>query len=65
MLEFDGIDIFKGLDVNKTDGLRECIICHYRYFLNINSRYKPEVCHGCHDLMVKAMIFNDVIIFIF
>ena len=65
MLEFDGIDIFKGLDVNKTDGLRECIICHYRYFLNINFRYKPEVCNGCHDLMVKAMSFNDVVIFTF
>ena len=33
MLEYDRIDISKGTDVNKTDGPKECKLCHYWYFL--------------------------------
>ena len=36
MLEYDGIDVPEGFDVNKTDGLRKCIICCYWYFLTVN-----------------------------
>ena len=50
----------KELHANKTDGVSGCIICHYRYFFNINLKLQLEVCHGCHNLMEKAMIFNDV-----
>ena len=31
-LEYDRIDVSEGIDVNKTDGSRECIIWHYWYF---------------------------------
>ena len=51
-----------GTKSNKTEGLRECIVCHYWYFININFRFQPEVCNGCHDLMQKAMSFYDVAI---
>ena len=29
MLEYDQIDISEGIDVNKTNLLKECDICHY------------------------------------
>ena len=29
MLEYDRIDVSKGIDVKKTNGLHECIISHY------------------------------------
>ena len=29
MLEYDRIDVSKRIHVNKTDGVCECIICHY------------------------------------
>ena len=32
----------------------------YWYFLEINFRFQPEVCDGCHDLMQKTMSFNNV-----
>ena len=32
MLEYDRIDAFEGIDLNKTGALSECIICHYWYF---------------------------------
>ena len=62
MLEYDRIDISEGIDVNKTNLSKECDICHYWYFKDIGFKYEPYLCNGCHDLMQKAMSFNDVAI---
>ena len=62
MLEYDKIDISEGIDMNKTSASKECDICHYWYFLDKNFNYEPSLCNGCHDLMQKAMNFNDVAI---
>ena len=62
MLEYDGIDISEGIDINKTNASKEFDICHYWYFLDKNFNYEPYLCNGCHDLMQKAMNFNDVTI---
>ena len=63
MLEYDRIDISEGADVNNSnDKSKECDICHYWYFLGRNFSYQPHLCNGCHDLMQKAMSFNDVAI---
>ena len=62
MLYFDRIDVSEGVDVNKTDDSRVCIICYYWYFLEISFRFQLEVCNECHDLMQKAMRFDDVAI---
>ena len=62
MLEYDRIDISEGIDMDKTNKLRECDICHYWYFLYKNFNYGKYLCNGCHDLMQKAMNFNDVAI---
>ena len=62
MLEYDRIDISEGIDINKTNSSKECDICHYWYFLDKNFNYEPYLCDGCHDLMQKAMNFNNVAI---
>ena len=62
MLEYHRIDISEGVDVNKTNLLKEYDICCYWYFKNIGFKYEPYLCNGCHDLMQKAMGFNDVAI---
>ena len=62
MLQYDTIDISKGIDMNKTSSSKECVICHYWYFLDKNFNYEPYLCNGCHDLMQKAMHFDDVAI---
>ena len=62
MLQYDRIDISKGIDMNKTSSSKECVICHYWYFLDKNFNYEPYLCNGCHDLMQKAMHFDDVAI---
>ena len=62
MLEYDRTDISEGVDVNKTNLLKECELCHYLYFKNIGFKYEKYLCNGCHDLMQKAMSFNNVAI---
>ena len=62
MLEYEKIDISEGIDVNKTNLSKECDICHYWYFKDIGFKYEPYLCNGCHDLMQKAMSFNNIAI---
>ena len=62
MLECERIDVYEGIDLKKTCASKECDICHYWYFLDKNFKYKPYLCDGCHDLIQKAMSFNDVAI---
>ena len=60
MLEYDIIDISEGVDVNETSLSKECHICHCSYFKNIGFKYEPYLCNGCHNLMQKAISFNNV-----
>ena len=62
MLEYDRIDISERIDVNKTSASNKCDICQYWYFKDIGFKYEPYLWNGCHDLMQKAMSFNDVAI---
>ena len=62
MLEYDRIDIWEGIDVNKTSLLKKCDICHYSYFKDTGFSYEPYFCNGCHDLMQKAVGFDNVAI---
>ena len=62
MLEYERIDISERIDVNKTNLSKECDICHYWYFKDIDFKYEPNLCNGCHDLMQRAMTFNNIAI---
>ena len=62
MLEYERVIIAEGIDVNKTSLSKECDICHYWYFKDIDFKYEPYLCNGCHDLMQKPISFNNVAI---
>ena len=62
MLEYDRIYISEGININKTTTSKKCDICHYWCFLDENVKYEIYLCNICHDLMQKAMNFNDVAI---
>ena len=34
MLEYDRIDTSEGIDVDMSNKSKECMLCHYWYFLN-------------------------------
>ena len=62
MLEHDKIYVSKGIDIKKTNASKECDICHYCNFKDIGFKNESYFCNGCHDLIQKAMNFNDVAI---
>ena len=63
MLEYERIHILEGIDVNKSNNKsKECDLCRYWYFLDKNFNYEPYLCNGCHNLMQKAVSFNNVVV---
>ena len=62
MLEYDRIDISKGIDVNKTDKSKEWMLYRYWYFLNKNFSYGSFLCDGCFNIMQKSNNFKNIAI---
>ena len=62
MPEYDRIDISEGIDINKTNKLKECMLCHYWYFLDKNFSYGPYLCDGCYNIMQKSNNFKNIAI---
>ena len=62
MLEYGRIDVSERNVVIKTNASKESDIYHYWCFKDIGFKYEPCFCDGYHDLMQKAMNFNDVAI---
>ena len=62
MLEYDRIDISEGIDINKTNLSKECMLCHYWYFLNKNFSYGPYLCDGWYNIVWKSISFKNIAI---
>ena len=62
MLYFDRIYISERIDVNKTRASKECDICHYWFFLNKGFKFQPNVCNGCHDLLMMSIKLSGTVI---
>ena len=62
MLYYDRIDIFEGLDVNKTSASKYCHVCHYWYLLNHSFTFQTNVCNRCHDLSMMSVNLSDIAI---
>ena len=50
----------EGVEVNKISESKECDICDYWYFLNKDFKFQPNVCIGCHDLLMTSMNLSDI-----
>ena len=62
MIEYEKLDISEEIDVNKTNLSNECDICHYCYFKDVLNMNLMNLFNGCHDLMQKAMDFDNIAI---
>ena len=60
MLKYDRIDISEGIDVNRTDKSKQCMFCHYCFFLNKKFSYGPYTCDGCYDLVQRSTDFKNI-----
>lgn len=56
MLCFDKIDASEGFNVNKISASKQCIICHYWYFLikDLSFNHHFNVCNCCHDVSMMS-----------
>ena len=62
MLEYERIDISDGIDIGRTNKSKECMLCHYWYFLYKNFSYGPYLCDGCYNIMHKSIKFKNIAI---
>ena len=49
MLQYEKIDVSKGIDVNKTSASRECELCHYWFFKDIGFKFEAQICNRSRD----------------
>ena len=62
MISYDRTDKSKGIDFNKTGNSIKCMICNYWDFKDIEFKYQPYVCNGCHDLSMGVQNLSDFLI---
>ena len=62
MLQCEKIDVWEGIDVNKTSALKECELCHYWFFKDVGFKFEEYVCNRCHDLLTMAHSFKNIAI---
>ena len=62
MLKYDKIDITDCFDFDKTNKSRECMFCHYWYYLNKNFSYDPFTCDGFYDIVQTSANFKSIAI---
>ena len=60
MLKYDKIDITEEIDVDKTNKSRECMFCHYWYYMNKNFSYGPFTSHSCYNIIQRSKIFKNI-----
>ena len=56
LLEYDGINISEGIDIDASNKSKEYMLCHCWYFLDKNYSYGPCLCDGCYNIMQKSVI---------
>ena len=44
------------------DKSKECMLCHYWYFLDKDFSYGPYLCDGCYNIMQKSVKFINIVI---
>ena len=62
MLEYERIDISEGIDDNKTNLSKVCMLCHYWYFLDRNFSYGPYLCDDCYSVTQKSNNLKNIAI---
>ena len=62
ILEYDRINISEGIDVDMSDKSKECMLCHYWYFLNKKFSYGPYLCDSCYNILQKSNNLKNIAI---
>ena len=57
MLVYEPIDVSDGVDISN---LKECMFCHYWYYLDKDFTYGPYLCDGCYNIMQKSIDLKNI-----
>ena len=63
MPQYESIDASEGIDVNKTNLSKECMLCHYWFFKDFEFKFEEHVCSGCHDFINNGLFvrkYSDI-----
>ena len=44
----------EAIDSNKTNALKEYMLCHYWYFKDVGFKFQPHACNKCHNVSMTA-----------
>ena len=62
MLQYGKIDVWEGIDINKTSASKECVLCHYWYFKDVGFKYELHVCNKYHHVLMTAFELKNIAI---
>ena len=62
MLYYNEVNVSERTDVNRSNKLKECMICRYWYFKDIGYKYEPEICNRCHDTSMMTYELENIAI---
>ena len=62
MLQYQKIDVSQGTDVDKASVSKECELCNYWFFKDVEFKFEEHVCNKCHDLLTIVYSLKDIAI---
>ena len=62
MLYCNKIDALEGIDINKSNKLKEYMIFHCWYFFNLNYTYELQIYNRYHDISMMAYDLENIVI---
>ena len=62
MLRYEKKYFSEGIDIDKTNASKECMLCHYWYFEDVGFKFEPHVCNKCHNVLMAAYELKNIAI---
>ena len=60
MLEYEKIDVSEGIDINRTNASKECMLCYYWCFKDVGYKFEPHVCNKCHNVLMTPYELKNI-----
>ena len=61
-LQCEKIDPSERIDINKSNKLKDCVVCHYLHFKDIGYKFDPCVCNKLHDISMMTYELGNIAI---
>ena len=60
MLEYEKIDVSEGIDINRTNASKECMLCYYWCFKDVGYKFEPHVCNKCYNVLMTPYELKNI-----